>query len=115
MVWQTLLICLLTVFEQYHTTEGAWREVAPLQSSLPSCMTEYVNHAYWRERSLLLGLSAFGCFGFDIGQQLSSSPHKYFHLSIWLTLVKPSLPLSKCGIVVCHKVSPFASTTALLA
>lgn len=35
MVRQTLLICLLTVFEQYHTTEGARREVAPLQSSLP--------------------------------------------------------------------------------
>lgn len=53
---------------------------------------------------------------FDKGQHFSSLLHKCSHLSFFLTLKarRPSLLPSKSDVIVCHTVSPFASTAALL-
>lgn len=37
--------------------------------SFTPCMTEYVSHAYWRQRQLLFDSSAFGCFGRMVWQR----------------------------------------------
>lgn len=53
---------------------------------------------------------------FDKGQHFSSLLHKCSHLSFFLTVKAqhPSLLPSKSDVIVCHTVSPFASTAALL-
>lgn len=117
MVWQTLLICLFTVwwavshYSGHMGRSGASPEFCYSLLSFTDCMTEYVNHAYWKERRLHVDSSAFGRSGRMVWEKASTAAQ----MLPFKCLVDSTLPLllSKSGVIVCHKVRPFASTTAL--
>lgn len=80
-------------------------------------LTEYANRAHRREQWLLLDSSAFGHFGRMVWQRpaLLEPAAQMCPFKCLVDFKGAALPLhlSKSGMMVCHKVSPFAPTTAL--
>ncbi len=120
MLWQTLLICLFTVcwavshYSGHMGRCGVSPELCTVLCHFTACMTEYANHAYRREQPMLVDSSAFGYFGRMVWQrpallELAAQMLPFKYLVDFKGATLPPL-LSKSGVIVCHKVTPFAST-----